>query len=337
MHRLGVALVLASVLAGHPAAGQEGAKLFPAAEPFRTGYLDVSDLHRIFFACCGNPKGKPVMCLHGGPGVGCYPRLARYFDPEKFLIVLHDQRGAGRSRPHGELRENTTANLVSDVEKLRKHLGLGKVLVFGGSWGTTLGLAYAEAYPANVAGLVLRGVFLGTREEIEFHYQGTGLFFPREQAALLEVLPDRTRGTDPDYLYELVCGDDEVLRERVFEKLAHFEFKFMKLRMPDETIASWLESVPRDAALRTLRLDLHYVSNRYFLEKGQLLENLGKLKGIPVTLINGRYDMATPPRTAFLVHRALPGSKFVMVEAAGHSESEDAITAALLEAVAAFQ
>lgn len=321
---------------GFPQERDEGG-LFPPAEEFRKGYLEVDDVHKIYYVCCGNPRGKPVMCLHGGPGNGCYPRMTQYFNPEKYFIVLHDQRGAGMSRPHGELKGNTTQNLVKDIETLRKHLDLKKVLIFGGSWGTTLGLAYAETYPENVTGMILRGVFLGTEAEIEYHYIGTGFHFPKEQDALLSVLPNPEKGTHPDYLYELITGEDVELRHKVMDALSRFELKFMKLNMPDEIISGYLESMSRDKHFRYVRLDLHYVTNRYFLEEGQLLRDIGQLKDIPAVLINGRYDMATPPVSAYKVHKALPKSKLVMVEEAGHSESEEGITEALVKAAAEFE
>ena len=191
------------------AVGEEG--LHPPIEPFASGYLDVDGPHEIYYELSGNPDGKPVFVLHGGPGAGTYPRMRRYFDPDVYLMVLHDQRGAGRSRPHGELEGNTTWNLVADMETLREHLAIESFLLFGGSWGTTLGLAYAERHPERVTGLIQRGVFLGTEEEIESHYLGTGLYYPVEQARLLATLPDPGRGTHPDYLHELITGDDREL------------------------------------------------------------------------------------------------------------------------------
>lgn len=336
------ALILAAMTL-YPACAETGSVpaekgvLFPPIEDTVTGYLQVSDLHRIFYVTGGNPEGRPVMCLHGGPGAGSYPRMMQYFNPEKYHIVLHDQRGAGRSEPSGELRENNTWNLVEDIEKLRKHLDLGKVMIFGGSWGSTLAMAYAEKYPENVTAMVMRGVFLGTEEELEFHYLGTGYFFPLEHDRLLSLLPDSSRGTHPDYIYELIHGDDEALAERVLDALGRFEFKFMKLNMPDEAISNFLDSIPRKALRDSSFIDLHYVKNRYFLKDGQLLENAGKLKDIPMILINGRYDMASPPFSAYKVHKALPHSKLIIVEEAGHSESEEGITAELVKAVAEFE
>ena len=335
MKHAGWLILLFGLITAAPAQDKSG--LFPAPENPKTGYLKVSELHRIFYVCWGNPDGKPVMCLHGGPGVGSYPRLARYFDPEKFFIVLHDQRGAGRSEPAGELRDNTTQNLVEDVEKLRLHLKLGRVLIYGGSWGTTLGLAYAETYPKNVSGLLLRGVFLGTEEERVFHYRYTGFFFPREHQALLSLLPDPSRGSDPAYLHELIYGQDRVMGDKVLQALGRFELKFMKLHMPDEVVENYLKSVSRDEHIQMAGIDLHYVTHGHFLEEGQLVRNAGALQGIPATLIHGRYDMATPLRSAYRLHRALPGSRLVVVEEAGHSESEKGITRAVLEGARSFE
>jgi len=319
------------------AAGGDGEGLFPPINPFRSGTLKFSDLHDVYYECCGNPKGKPVLVLHGGPGAGCYPRLRQYFNPEKYLIVLHDQRGAGRSAPHGEIRENTTWDLVLDIERLRKHLKLGKVLVFGGSWGTTLGVAYAETYPDNVSAMILRGVFTGTAAEVEFHYRGAARFFPEEHAALIAALPDPARGADPAYLLELANHKDAVLRMKVLDALAIYEFKLSTLNNPIESIHEMLKGFPDDVHRRLATLDLFYSSNLYFLEEGQLLRDAPKLKKIPAILIHGRYDMATQPGSAYRLHKAMPLSRLVIVEEAGHSESEEAITAEILKATAAFE
>jgi len=238
---LGITIIITPSLQAQSADG-----LHPPIEPYKSGYLKVSDLHEIYYECCGNPEGSPVLCLHGGPGAGCYPRMRQYFNAEKYNIVLHDQRGAQRSKPMGELKENTTQNLVEDIERLRKHLELGKVLIFGGSWGSTLGLAYAEKYPDNVRAMILRGVFLGTEEELNFHYIGTRFFFPKEHDALLSLLPDKSRNTHPDYIYKLIKGDDKELGMKVLKALGRFEIKFMKLNMPDEYVNGFLNSIPED-------------------------------------------------------------------------------------------
>jgi proline iminopeptidase len=331
-----VLAVFATVVIGAPISAQERTELYPRPE-CGTGQLEVSDLHTIFYVTCGNPEGKPAMALHGGPGVGSYPRLAQYFNPEKYFIVLHDQRGAGQSQPKGELRENTTQHLVEDIEKLRKHLKLGKVVLFGGSWGSTLALTYAQTYPENVEAMILRGVFLASDEELEFHYLGNRFFFPKEYHALLDVLPDKSKGAGPDYLHQLVSGDDKKVALEVGRALATYELKFMKLHMPDDLVSSYVDSMVESGDKSAQSIDLHYVSNRHFLEKDQILNNMDMIKEIPATIINGRYDMAAPPLSAFRVHKELPKSKLVIVEEAGHSESEEGITAALMKACAEFE
>ncbi len=312
--------------------------LFGPIEPYKTGHLKVSDLHEIYYECSGNPEGLPVIGLHGGPGVGCYPRMRQYFDPDKFNIVLHDQRGSARSRPWGELRENTTPNLVEDIERLRKHLNLGKVFVFAGSWGTTLGLAYAEAYPDNVRAMVLRGVFTATREEVEQHYMGAAWYFPEEHDALMRLLPDPDRRPLPDYVLELVNNAPDLPEKmKYLNALARLEIKMSHLYMPDEDVTRMLDGYPDDAHLLLAGIDLHYVTNRYFMKEGQLLENAHKIEHIPTTMIVGRYDMASPPLGAYRIHKRLSRSKLIIVEKAGHVESEEGITAALVKAVAAWE
>jgi len=317
--------------------GQAPTGLFPEIEPFDSGHLRVSDLHEIYWERCGNPEGKPVMALHGGPGVGSYPRLRQYFDPEKFHIVLHDQRGTGRSRPAGETRENTTPELVADIERLRQHLELGEAVIFGGSWGSTLALAYAETYPDHVTAMVLRGIFAGTREEVDHHYLGARRFFPRMHAELLATLPDPDRRPLPAYLLEMIRSSDPGQRDKTLMALARFELRMSSLRVSDEMLDQILAQYPAEAMLPITGIDLHYVTNRYFLEEGQLYRDAGKIAHIPVTLINGRYDVVCPPLAAYRLHRLLPKSQLVIVERAGHSEREEGITAALIAAVAELE
>ncbi|MCP4898685.1 MAG: prolyl aminopeptidase [bacterium] len=337
-HRLLTFLAFLPLCAHCPALeASDKAELFPVPVLVEQGHLEVSELHKIFYICLGNPEGKPVMALHGGPGAGSYPRLAQYFDPEKYFIVLHDQRGSGQSVPKGELRENTTKNLVEDIEKLRQYLNLDEMLVFGGSWGSTLALTYAEAYPENVAGMILRGVFLGTTEELEYHYLGNRFFFPKEYYDLLHTLPDRERGAHPDYLHEIITGEDKDLANQAKRALASYELKFMKLHMKDEVVASYVEKMLASDDNSMQSIDLHYVKNRYFLKENQILDDISKLSGIPITIINGRYDMAAPPLSAYRVHQALPSSQLLIVEEAGHSESEEGITAALIKVCAEFE
>ncbi len=342
MHKTCVAFLIVAVvgLAVVVAAAEErpdSAKLFAASPPFKSGHLKVDDVHEIFYALFGNPKGKPVIVLHGGPGSGSYPRLMRYFDPEKFLIVLHDQRGAGRSRPAGELRANTTAHLVADIERLRKHVGIeGKALVFGGSWGSTLALAYAEAHPKHVRGLILRGIFTASAAEPLNGYVGPmpRTFFPDAAAEFDAALPKALKPIDPQTLLKVFSGNDKALQRRVAAAWVRCAIKTGKLHASDEEVQrGWGDHDMVPGA----RIDCHYAANGFFLEDDQLLRDASKLKDIPTTIINGRYDVICPPITAWRLHKKLPKSKLVIVEEAGHSEGEPGTTLALVKAVAEFE
>jgi proline iminopeptidase len=331
---LGTAAQCPPPSAQSPPSGQTTV-LYPEIEPFDSGHLQVDERHSIYYERCGNPEGLPVIVLHGGPGVGSYPQLRRYFDPEVYHIVLHDQRGAGRSTPKGELRGNTTPNLVADIEKLRTHLGLGEVVVFGGSWGSTLALAYAETHPAPVRALVLRGIFLGDESVIDNHYHedGASLYFPEEFQRLLDALPDPDRRPIPEYVLEIAQGEDRELSGKVLDALVRYEMKMGRLEMPDEAIDGFLATLDEEDFRATYLIDLSYVAGRYFLEEGQLLRDAHRIAHIPTTIINGRYDVICPPEAAWRLHRALPGSELVIVERAGHSEGEPGTTAALVEAM----
>jgi proline iminopeptidase len=303
----------------------------------KRGTLTVSNIHTIGWMTFGNPKGKPVFVLHGGPGFGSYPRLTQYFDPTKFFVVLHDQRGAGQSRPTGEIRENTTPDLVEDIERLRKHLGIeGKILLFGGSWGSTLALAYAEAHPERVAGMVLRGIFLGTRAELESVYGGaaTRLFFPDALEEMLASLPDDRKEFTPETLSSIFEGPPSDTRDRVALAWTRYCLRLCLLHTPEEMLA---DPFGMADPIHASRIDTYYASNGFFLEEGQLLANAKKILDIPVTIINGRYDMICPPASAYRLHKALPQSKLVIAEKSGHSESEEETTRALLRAVAEFE
>lgn len=309
--------------------------LWPAIEPYRSDYLKVSDVHEIYFELCGNPSGKPVLVLHGGPGSGCSPGMRRYFNPEKFHIVLHDQRGAGRSRPYADLRDNTTQHLVEDIERLRRHLDLGKVLLFGGSWGSTLGLAYAEAYPENVSGMILRGIFTATREEIDhFYHGGVGKFFPETYDKFVSALPDPQRRPLPGYLLELIQSDDPDRRALYSRVWAEYEIKIASLEFPDEAMEGLFESFdPFAFAL----IENYYMSKSCFFEEGQLLRDADKIGHIRTILVNGRYDMICPPINAYRLNRKLPNSKLVFAESAGHWMGDEPVQRALLRAVREFE
>ncbi len=316
----------------------EDVALWPEIEPFESGYLKVSEIHEIYYELCGNPDGKPVFVLHGGPGAGFSPYYRRFFDPDKFLIVLHDQRGCGRSKPFAELRENTTQDLIGDIESLRKHLNLEKIVLFGGSWGTTLGLAYGETHPENVAGMVLRGVFLATQEELDHYYHGgVSLFFPEVYKRLLAALPDPEKRPLPDAFLEQLQGEDPALRDRCSLAWVKYEAKIGGLQASDD----WVDDVAKSenaGFIRTLALfENYYMANACFLKEGQLLDHADRLKGIPVFIVNGRYDMVCPPKSAYLLHQKLPDSELLIAEAAGHWMGEKPIEQALLKAMKKYE
>jgi proline iminopeptidase len=323
----------ASAAGGVTTAPAEGS-LFPEIEPYESGYLRVSDLHEIYYELCGNPQGRPVFVLHGGPGGGCSPRMRRYFDPARYLIVLHDQRGAGRSRPVAETRENTTQHLVEDIERLRRKLNLGKIVIFGGSWGSTLGLAYAQTYPDHVSAMVLRGLWLCTREELEYWYGGgVASYFPEEYEKLISVLPPGGTGTVPERLLEMLRSDVPAVRQKAARAWAGYEIKLAYLNKSDEEIAEiWTRWDPYDFAL----LENYYMIHDCFLRPNQLMDGADRLRGIPITVVNGRYDVICPPITAYRFCRRLPKAKLVIVEAAGHSQGEPGITSELVKAMKAL-
>jgi proline iminopeptidase len=309
--------------------------LYPELKAYKTGYLKVSELHEIFYQLGGKPQGKPVLILHGGPGGGCSSFYFRYFNPEKFHIILHDQRGSSQSKPYAELKENTTQNLVEDIEKLRTHLNLGKVILFGGSWGTTLALAYAETYPQNVSGMVLRGVFTATKDEIDhYYYGGTAKFFPENYETLLTYIDNPDKGNFPVQLLEKLQPKDTASRVKYSKAWAKYEGKIAFLEIADERIDQMLKGMPPYALAL---LENYYMANNCFLKEGELLNNADKLAAIPVIIINGRYDMICPPITAYKLHKKLPKSKLIIVERAGHSATEPGIQAELVKAMHSFE
>lgn len=309
--------------------------LWPEIEPFETGHLVVSDIHEIYYEISGKPDGNPVFVLHGGPGGSTSPYMRRFFDPEKFMIVMHDQRGCGKSKPYGEIRENTTWDLVADIESLRVYLDLDRIVLFGGSWGSTLALAYAETYPANVSGLVLRGIFTAARDEIDhFYHGGVGKFFPETYEKLIYSLPEPDRRPLPDYLYNLIADADSAGKMEYSKVWAAYELKVCALHFPEDR----LEKVVRgfDSYAFAL-LENYYMSNGCFLEDGQLLQDTGRIADIPAVLVNGRYDVICPPSNAYRLHRLLPNSRLVIAEGAGHWMGEEAVEEALLEAMLQFE
>jgi proline iminopeptidase len=292
-------------------------------------------VHEIFYQLGGNPKGKPVMVLHGGPGAECTPSYFRYFNPNKFHIILHDQRGSGQSKPYAEIKENTTRHLVEDIEKLRQHFKLGKVILFGGSWGSTLALAYGETYPQNVSGMILRGVFTATKDEIDHFYNGgTARYFPENYQKLLSHVDHPEKGNIPAQLLEKLQSPDLKIRDKCARAWAKYEGKIAFLEISYQEIDEILEDwAPYAFSL----LENYYMAHNCFLEEGQLLNNADKLVDISITIINGRYDVVDPPITAYKLHKKLPKSKLFIVEKSGHSASESLIKAQLVRAAKEFE
>ena len=330
---LGVALLLSCVAA--PAAEQPpGRELYPPIEPRSTGLLSVSERHQLYWEVCGNPQGIPVIVLHGGPGGSASPEMRRFFDPQRFQVLLFDQRGAGRSRPAGEWRENNTQLLVEDVNRLRRHVGMeGKAMLFGGSWGTTLALAYAEAHPELVGGLVLRGVFLGTREEIDdFYHEGAARLFPDAWDRLRSILPRPERMDYPRQLFEMATGDDPEARRKAIEGWAYFEIRMASVGMTDESAQGLIDQY-RDELMPFSVLENYYMMNDCFLGEGQLLHDAPRIAEIPTFIVHGRFDAVCPPRSAYRLAKALRNVHLELPAATGHVQQEPANTEALLRGV----
>jgi proline iminopeptidase len=308
--------------------------LWPEIEPFQTGYLKVSDIHEIYYELCGNIKGTPVFVIHGGPGMGCSPYMRRFFDPEKYLIVLHDQRGAGKSKPNAELRENTTQNLVEDIEQLRIKLKADKIILFGGSWGTTLSLAYAEKYPEHVSHMVLRGIFLGTRQEGKHFWEDIPNFFPEIYESFKNQIPDSALPPGDENMLELIQSQNKPDRDIYSKLISRFEYKASGLNIPDSVLDKYYGSDDNLNEISTCALiETFYAKNNFFLEEDQLMRDIYKIKNIPTIIINGRYDMICPPVTAFNLHLKLPLSRLIIAEEAGHSMDEKPIEKELLKAM----
>ena len=299
--------------------------LYPAIEPHRTGRLRVSDLHELYFEESGNPSGKPVVFVHGGPGGGTDGKMRRFFDPAAYRIVLFDQRGCGKSTPHAELRENGTWELVSDMERLRTHLGIDRWQVFGGSWGSTLALAYAEKHPDRVTELVLRGIFLVRKREIEWFYQrGASAIFPDLWEEYLEPIPEAERGDLLHAYHRRLTSPDPVVRARAARAWSVWEGKTSNLR-PDPTLIA--RTAGEEFALAFARIECHYFVNDCFFENdGQLLDGVEKIRHIPAVIVQGRYDVVCPMESAWDLHRAWPEADLRIVGDAGHSAFEPGIT-----------
>ncbi|MCK9539775.1 prolyl aminopeptidase [Dokdonella sp.] len=310
--------------------------LYPEIEPFDSGYLEVSPLHSLYYEQCGNPQGKPAVFLHGGPGAGCNSKCRRFFDPAHYRIVLFDQRGSGRSKPHAELTDNTTWHLVADIERLREHLGIERWQVFGGSWGSTLALAYAQMHPGRVTELVLRGIFMLRRWELEWFYQkGCDALYPDAWEAYLAAISPVEHGDLISAYHRRLTSDDPDVRLAAARAWSVWEgsTSFL-LQDPDHIAASAGDAF----ALAFARIENHYFVNGGFFEcDGQLLRDAHRLKGIPAVIVQGRHDVVCPARSAWDLHRAWPEADLRIVPDAGHSAFEPGIAHELIEATDRFR
>ncbi len=310
--------------------------LYQRHEPYNSGRIRVSDLHEIYWEESGNPKGIPVVALHGGPGGGSSPEMRRFFDPERYRIFLFDQRGCGRSTPHSELRENTTWDLVSDIETLRRNAGVNAWLVFGGSWGSTLALSYAVTHPSRVLGLVLRGIFLVTQEEIAWFYQsGANRLFPDAFERYVAPIPMAERGDLVAAFHRRLTGSDSKARLEAARAWARWEGQTLSIKGPSTTPPRFNEDDFVDAFAR---IECHYFINRGFFESDTwLLEQVAaKIPAMPGVIVHGRYDVVTPLSTAWSLSKAWPAADLQIVPDAGHSSMEPGIIDRLVQATDDF-
>ncbi len=305
-------------------------ELFPNIEPFNTFSLPVSDLHTIYVEESGNKNGKPVIFLHGGPGGGVDPKYRRYFDPEKWRIIMFDQRGCGKSTPFAELEENTTWDLVSDIEKIRNHLSIDKWVVFGGSWGSTLSLAYSQTYPDSCKGLILRGIFLVRKKELDWFYQeGASNIFPDRWESFLEPIPVEKRDNLMQAYYEILTGEDHSKKIEAAKAWSTWEGSTVKLLEDENFISDFSDDKFAEAFAR---IECHYfMNNCWFDSDNHLIENMHKIKHIPGVIIHGRYDIVCPVIQAWDLHKAWPEADLHIIPDAGHSIFEDGIKNKILE------
>ncbi|MHC9084782.1 prolyl aminopeptidase [Luteimonas sp. RIT-PG2_3] len=309
--------------------------LYPEIEPFDTGSLHVDGRHVLYYEQCGNPNGKPVVLLHGGPGGGCNAKMRRFHDPSKYRIVLFDQRGSGRSTPHADLEDNTTWHLVADIEQLREKLGIEAWQVFGGSWGSTLALAYAQAHPRRVTELVLRGIFMLRRWELEWFYQeGASRLFPDAWEHYIAAIPESERGDLIAAFHKRLTSDDEATRLDAARAWSVWEGATSFLRV-DEDFVSGHEDA--EFALAFARIENHYFVNAGFFEvDDQLLRDAYRIVDIPGVIVHGRYDVVCPIANAWDLHKVWPKAQLVISPTSGHSAFEDENVDALVRATDGF-
>lgn len=317
--------------------------LYPELEPFNKGSLNVGQMHQIYIEECGNPVGTPVVFLHGGPGSGCNPTQRRFFDPVFYRIVLFDQRGCGRSKPQGEVEANTTDDLVNDIEALRLHLNIDKWHIFGGSWGSTLAIAYAVKHAEHIISLTLRGIFLSRPSELKWFLGDMQHFFPEVWDKLVKYLPPNKQNDVLNAYAALIFNTDLIISGDAAEQWNAFENAIMRLKpLGTELIEATSKTAEelnneRITEVARARVQIHYILNQCFVDGEALLKKAANLTNIPTIIVQGRYDMVCPPQTAWVLHQSMPHAKFTMVADAGHSAMEPGVTSALIEATETFK
>jgi proline iminopeptidase len=308
--------------------------LYPEIGPFETGYLPLTAGHVMYWEQVGNPRGRPVLFLHGGPGAGAGAVHRRFFDPDFWRVVIFDQRGAGRSRPLGSLAHNTTQDLVSDIETLRRHLGIDRWILFGGSWGSTLALAYTQSYPYHVAGCVLRGVFLGRDSEVHWFMHGLSAFYPDAHATFAGFLPETERADLLGGYLRRLTHPDPAIHMPAARAWSVYEGSCSTLLPSPDTVSSFAQD---RTALGLARIEAHYFAHRLFLPPGGLLADMHRIAQVPAEIVQGRYDMICPAATAFELAANWPSARLSIVPDAGHSALEPGIRRALVAAVERFR
>lgn len=308
--------------------------LFPSIEPHRTGMLEVDNIHSIYWEECGNPKGVPVVFLHGGPGSGSKPDHRRFYDPEFYRIIVFDQRGAGRSKPHAELKNNSPMHLVADMEKLREFLNIKKWLLFGGSWGSTLAILYGETHPDRCLGFVLRGIFLMRPQEIDWLLSGVRNFLPEVWERFSNYIPESERKDLLKAYYVRLTNPDSAIHMPAAKMYSHTEGEMLSLLPNPKLVESFEEN---SVALSLARMETEYMTHHRHILGDKLLENISRIHHLPAFIIQGRYDLCTPPVTAYALSKVWPKAELIMLPDAGHSASEPSISRELVKSVEKFK
>ena len=310
--------------------------LFPEIEPNNKYQIACGSIHNIYVEESGNPNGQPIIFLHGGPGGGCGAKQRRFFDPNHYRIILFDQRGCGKSTPLGETKENTTKDLVSDIETIRKHLNIKKWILFGGSWGSSLALAYGIKYPEYLVGLILRGVFLSREKELDWFLKDVDQFYPEHHELLLSHKSNINKDNLVKEYTNLVFGSNFDIAKKAAVAWNGFEGSILKL-LPSSGHNNHDEEINYEFELARAKVQLHYINNFCFIDGSDILNKIKVLENIPIEIVQGRYDMVCPPKTAYEVKQKLPHSELIIIADAGHSASEDGTLSALISATEKFK